>query len=347
MRKLLTIICCICLTAGAFAQSDTLNRTDKHGKKYGYWKVYDDQKALVYEGRFYNGEPVGKMTHYYPNGKVKGVSVYTLNSPRVTTTLYHENGVKSAEGIYVNKKKDGLWKYYNTAGKLISEEHYVQCRKNGPFRLYSPKNGVILEEITWKDDKKEGPAFNNFSNGKLRLKMSYKDNKMDGPFENYYESGKLWTKGTYKEDFRDGQWITYNEQGKELVVQVFEKGQSKEMWLGFLSNGQWVKLNVKAIAYFYQGPTEIIVKLKNKKTVPVQNDKLTNIAQRAGAENFTFINENVLSSYTAIKQVTPANAQNEEAVILLKPDTDFEVICDGDYYKLLKSLLNNEAPKQD
>ena len=31
----------------------------------------------------------------------------------------------------------------------------------------------------------------------------------------------------------------------------------------------------------------------------------------------------------------------------LSLDKDFEVICDGDYYKMLKSLINGEAPKLD
>lgn len=347
MKKLLIIVCCISLAGFAHSQSDTLNRTDKFGKKYGYWKVYDDHKVLQYEGRFYNGEPVGKMTHYYPSGKIMSVSVYTPNSPKVTCTMYHENGRVSAEGLFINKKKDGQWKYYNAASKLISEENYVNCQKSGPFRIYSPANGVILEEINWKNDKKEGPAYNNFSNGKLRLKMSYKDNKMDGPFENYYETGELWTKGAYKADFREGIWTTYNQKGQEIVVQTIVKGNVTDMVLGFNSKGQWIKLNIKAIAYFYQAPTEIMVVLKNKKRIPVQDVTIEEIAKRAGAENFTFINENVLSSYTAIKKVTPTNPQDDEAVIMLKPDPDFEVICDGDYYKMLKSLINGEAPKLD
>ena len=152
MKKLLIIVCCMALAGFAHSQSDTLNRTDQFGKKYGYWKVYDNHKVLQYEGRFYNGEPVGKMTHYYPSGKIMSVSIYTPNSPKVPCTMYHENGRISAEGLYINKKKDGQWKYYNAAGKLISEENYVNCKKSGPFRIYSPTNGVILEEINWNND---------------------------------------------------------------------------------------------------------------------------------------------------------------------------------------------------
>lgn len=350
MKKLLIIVCCMALAGFAHSQSDTLNRTDKFGKKYGYWKVYD-QKRLVYEGRFLNGEPVGKMIHYYPNGKTKDISFYTINSPKVTSTLFHENGTKSAEGVFINKKKDGNWKYYNASGKLISEENYANGIKNGVFRIYSAKNDVILEEVIWKNDKKEGPSYSNYSNGKIRMKLNYRNDKMDGPFENYYEDGKLWTKGAYKEDFRDGIWTTYNPNGQEIVVQTIVKGKVTDMQLGFNSKGQWIKLNIKAIAYLYQAPTEIMVVLKNKKRIPVQEVTLTEIAQRAGMENFLFLNENFLSSYTAIKKVIPEDETNESATIIIKPEPCPEgtcvIICDGDYYKMLKSLLNDETPKED
>ncbi len=347
MSKKFFLVClCISLSMGAFAQSDTLNRTDKYGKKYGYWKVYDN-KVLSYEGRFFNGEPVGKMVHYYPNGKIKSISTYTLNSPKVPCVLYHENGVKSAEGLFINKKKDGKWVYYNTSGKVISEENYTNCKKDGAFRMYAPETGIILEEVQWKNGVREGTSFNNYTNGQLRLKVNYKNDKMDGAFENYYEDGKLWTKGNYKEDFRNGEWTTYTPSGKELIVLTLDKGKTVSMLLGFNTGSQWIKLNINAIAYFYQGPTDIVICLKNQKTFHIIDDHLVDIAKRAGAEYFTFVNENVLTSYTAMKKVIPTGNEDEEAKIILRPEPGFEVISDGDYYKLIKCLLNKEAPKEN
>lgn len=346
MRKILFSVLFIFFICGVYAQSDTLNRTDKFGKKYGYWKKYEN-KVLVYEGRFYNGEPAGKMTYYYPDGKIKAVSEYAINSPKVNCVLYHENGKKSAEGIYINKKKDGKWLYYDVYGKLISEENYVNCKKDGAFRIYSSMNNVILEEVNWKNNKKEGPAYNNYANGKIRLRMSYKNDKIDGAFENYYENGKLWTKGSYRENFRNGEWITYNSAGKESMIQNIEKGKVLSTVLGFESKGQWIKLNANAIAYFYQGPVDIVIQLKDKKRIEIQNDHLFEIAERAGSELFMFVNANVLSSYTAIKKITPSDERDEEASVMLKPDPDFEVYTDGDYYKLIKCLINKEAPVED
>lgn len=345
MKKLFFILISISVIGSIQAQSDTLNRTDKFGKKYGYWKVYDN-KTLVYEGRFYNGEPVGKLTHYHTNGQIKSIATYTINSPKVPTTIYHENGIKAAEGLFINKQKDGKWMYYSTNGNLISEENYKAGKKDGVFRTYA-KDGVILEETNWKNDKREGLSYNNYISGDLRLKMYYKDNKMDGPFENYYENGKIWTKGNYKNDFRNGEWITYNEEGKELLTQTFEMGKITSTILGFNTGAQWIKLDVKNIAYFHQAATDIVICMKNKNRIHIIKDRLIEIAERAGVENFIFLNENTLSSYTSIKKVTPTDDTDTEAAIMLKPDPDFEVFCYGDYYKMLKSLLTPDAPRQN
>ena len=343
MKKILLLLIGLSLSGALCAQSDTLNRTDKFGKKYGYWKVYD-KKTLVYEGRFFNGEPVGKLTHYHPNGQIQSVAVYTPNSPKVPSVFYHENGVKSAEGLYINKKKDGKWLYYNNSGKLVSEENYKLGKKNGVFRTYAAKDGIILEETNWVDGKREGRSYSNYISGEMRMQLYFKDNKMDGPFENYYEGGKIWTKGSYKNDCRNGEWVTYNEEGKELLIQTFDEGKVLSTILGFNTGAQWIKLDVKNIAYFHQAPTDIVIYLKNKNKIHIIKDQLIDIAERAGAENFTFINENVVSSYNAIKKVTPTDDANTEAAIMLKPDPDFEVYCYGDYYKMLKSLISSEAP---
>ena len=122
MKNLLTLLFVgiICIS---YSQSDTLNRTDKFGKKYGYWKKYDTKNLLEYEGRFYNGEPIGEFIYYHPNGKIKNRSLFTANSPIVTTTMYHENGTKFAEGVFWNKNKDAKWLYYSSNGQLVAEEN--------------------------------------------------------------------------------------------------------------------------------------------------------------------------------------------------------------------------------
>ena len=104
MKRLLILIF-IGLQFFTFAQTDTLNRTDKFGKKYGYWKKYNKQNKLDYEGTFFNGEPVGKFIYYHDNGRIKNISYYTPNSPVVNTTMFHENGKKLAEGDFYNRKK--------------------------------------------------------------------------------------------------------------------------------------------------------------------------------------------------------------------------------------------------
>ncbi|NLE63683.1 MAG: toxin-antitoxin system YwqK family antitoxin [Bacteroidales bacterium] len=344
MRNLLTFLFVgiICLS---FSQSDTLNRTDKFGKKYGYWKKYDKKNKLEYEGRFYNGEPIGEFLYYHPNGKIKNISFFTANSPIVTTTMFHENGTKYAEGVYWNKNKDGKWLYYNSNGKLVAEENYLKGKLNGLSKIYSSKDSVLLEQTNWLNGQKHGLYSNYYITGALRTKMYYNYNKMHGTFENYYENGKLKNKGVYAQDFRNGKWVNYNEDGQELKIEYFDKGTITNMFLGFQTPGQWIKVDVNKIAYFYQKTSKtLIMQLKDSSTITIYDD-LMRISKCATIEYFIFVNEHLLSSYDAIKKIIPSKKNPNEAKVILLCRPEFDVFTYDDYYQLLKSAFNPKPPK--
>ena len=344
MKKIL-IILFVGLTCVGYSQTDTLNRTDTFGKKYGYWKKYNLRHILEYEGRFYNGEPLGMFTYYHPNGKVKNISYFTPNSPKVTTTMYHENGIKFAEGVFVNKNKDGKWLYYNLSGVLVMEENYNNGKKEGVSKTYSPKDGTLLEEINWQNDKKHGAYLNYYTTGSLRTKMYYNQDKMHGTFENYYENGKMKNKGVYAQDFRNGKWINFDEYGRELKIEYFDKGRLTSVFLGFETSTQWIKLNVNKIAYFYQkAPLIVTIQLKDSTKIDV-NDEVMRISRCATIEHFIFVNEKLLSSYDAIKKIIPNRVNKEEAKVILFCRPDFDVYTYGDYYNLLKAAINPNRPK--
>lgn len=343
IKHLLTILL-IGIIGISYSQTDTLNRTDKFGKKYGYWKKYSTNKVLEYEGRFYNGEPVGEFIHYHPNGKIKNISYFKPNSPIVTTTLYHENGTRYAEGAYWNKIKDGQWLYYNSSGQLIAEENYNKGMLHGVSKIYSAKDGSLLEETNWVNGLKHGMYTNYYTNGALRTKMFYSYNKMHGSFENYYENGKLKNKGTYAKDFRKGKWVNYNENGKELKIEYFDKGITTAMFMGFQTQTQWIILNVDTIAYFYQKtPKTVIIQLKDSSQISIYDD-IMRISKCATVEYFIFVNEIILSSYDALKKLIPHKTNPNQAKVLLLYPPDFEVYTYDEYYKLLKAINNPKPP---
>ena len=139
----------------SYGQSDSLNRTDKFGKRYGNWEKRE-KGVLLWKATFYNGEPVGAFIHYHPNKKVKDSLYYHPNSPKVDAFSYYSNGKKKSEGVFINKIKDGKWLYYNNTEILIAEEHYKLGKKHGVFKLFAPKDGILLKEESWENDVRHG-----------------------------------------------------------------------------------------------------------------------------------------------------------------------------------------------
>jgi antitoxin component YwqK of YwqJK toxin-antitoxin module len=330
----------------ADAQSDTLNRTDKFGKKYGTW-IKQENGKLLWKATFYNGEPVGYFIHFHPNKRVKDSLYYHPNSPKVDAVTFHTNGKKASEGVFINKIKDGKWLYYNNDGKLIAEDNYKNGKKNGISKLYSSQDGTLLKEEPWENNVLHGEYKEYYTTGQLRLKWNYKKGKIDGPYESYYVNGSVWNKGQYVAGLRHGTWICYDREGNELKVEEFDKQKVKRTVLGFKAPGRWQKLDAKVIAYFYNNPGEnIFIQLRTGNKIMLSEDNsLLDIANLAGVELFIFLNENFLSSYEAIKKVTPIN--ENEAEILVKPTPPFPVYTYDDYYKDIKSLLDTSAPQEE
>ena len=349
MRNLLKIQATLFLLFSAMCaygqQSDTLNRVDKFGKKYGSWEKYDG-KTLLWKGRFYNGEPVGEFIYYHKNKQIERRLFYHPNSPKVSCVSYYTNGRKSSEGVFINKERDGKWLYYNTNGHLISEENYVNGKKHGKFKIFTGKDEILIKEETWNNNVLDGEYNTYYITGVPRIKMFYVKGKMHGDFENYYEDGKLWNRGQYKDDFRNGTWIAYNREGNEIKVQEIEMGRVRRVFLGFQTTAaQWLKIDVNRIAYIYQSPSGLVLQLKDKKRIPLSDaNSLTTIASTAGMEYLVFINENVLSNYDAIKKMIPTD--KDEAKVILKPDPPFEVYTYDDYYQMLKAMTNPDPPKE-
>lgn len=344
MKKLLILIW-VSSCFLSFSQSDTLNRTDKFGKKYGYWKKYNNQKKLEYEGMFYNGEPIGEFTYYHPNGKPKNISFFATNTPIVTTTMFHENGSILAEGNFYNKEKDGKWVYYNLSKKIVMEENYNKGKKQGISKVYDQNGKILLEECNWSNNKKHGRYTSYYTTGSIRIKMYYNQGIMHGLFENYYENGKTKTKGQYAKDFRKGKWITYNEKGREEKIEYFDQGICTHMFLGFRAEKEWIILNVNKIAYFYQkSPRLTVIQLHDSSNIVV-SDNIQRIAKSTTQEYFIFINKTVLTSYEALKKVIPNKRNPDEAKIILSISPPFDVITYGDYYKLVKTVIRPRKPK--
>ena len=206
-----------------FAQ-DTLNVTDSYGRKQGLWRKRDSVGRIVYEGRFKDGIPAGEFRYFYPDGKLKTVSVLSNQGKRAVTTSYFLNGRKMAAGNYLNEKKDSTWQFFSeSTGTLVSEEEYVNGMITGFSKVYYPAGG-LSEEFEYKNGIRDGRWEQYWLDGKIKLIAAYRAGEKQGLFKTFYNSGQLMITGQYIAGRQDGVWIYYNEKGVITKKETYQNG---------------------------------------------------------------------------------------------------------------------------
>lgn len=203
---------------------DSINKTDSSGRRQGNWIKLDKDGHKLYEGRFNDGVPEGEFRYYYPDGKLKAISVMSDKGKLSRTTSFANNGRKIAEGIFRNEKKDSTWRYYSDYdGVLLSSENYCEGVKNGSSATFYP-NGNFAEKIQYKDGKKAGDWIQYFEDGKVKLKGYYTNDEKEGPFKGFYPDGKTSVSGAYKTGHKDGLWTFYGEKGDVIRSEKYSEG---------------------------------------------------------------------------------------------------------------------------
>ncbi len=174
--KSATVLLFLLISIMVAAQSDTLNRVDSLGKRYGYWKVtaamkklgppwkYDD---ILEEGNYVDSKKTGVWIEYWPTGKVKSSMVFANNRPNGTATLYFENG---------NVRETGTWR---------------GTRWIGEYKLYYEDTTLRYHFNFDNLGQKSGMQYYYYPNGKLAMSVSSKDGKEDGWCREYDDDGTL------------------------------------------------------------------------------------------------------------------------------------------------------------
>lgn len=107
------------------------NKLNKNLQRKGKWITYEDSLKTIksFEGRFRNGNPVGKSI-YYLNGRIDRVEKKRFR--KLKTTLYHADGKIKAKGNAWLVDSDSLmhyffygkWKYFDENGKLFKYVYF-------------------------------------------------------------------------------------------------------------------------------------------------------------------------------------------------------------------------------
>ena len=212
--KMFTIIGLLCIAIAVSAQVDqTINQTDKSGKKQGHW-IKKDGNIKIYDGFFKDDHPVGEFRRYNNDNTLKSLLVYSADGKVAEATIYHPNGFIASKGKYINQQKEGKWKFYSeyTEGYLISEEEYSKNLKNGTSIKYYPDEKVA-ERMNFINDIRNGEWTQYYQNGVLSLKTNYLNGKINGRFEAWFENGNKELTGEYINNIREGHWLIYKEDG--------------------------------------------------------------------------------------------------------------------------------------
>ena len=219
------IVILLTIFSGAIFAQDTLNVIDSKGNRQGYWRKLDSVGRVIYEGRFKDGYPAGEFRYFYPNGKLKVVSILSNQGKKAVTTSYFTNGSKMATGNYLNEKKDSVWQFFSELnGTLASREMYQAGLINGTSNVFYPEGG-LSELLNYKNGIKDGLWEQYYVDGKLKLRGTYKAGEKQGPFKAFYNSALPMMEGQYKLGHKDGTWIFYNEKGALLKKEFYDKGK--------------------------------------------------------------------------------------------------------------------------
>ncbi len=221
----ISIVILFVISFAHLAAQDTVNIKDGKGRRQGYWRKLDSAGHKVYEGRFKDGLPDGEFRYYYPDGKLKTVSMVSNQGKRAVTTSYFRNGRKMAAGNYLNEKKDSTWQFFSESNStIVSEESYQAGIIVGQSKVFYPEGG-LSESHYYKNGIRDGLWEQYYLDGKLKLRGAFKAGEKQGAFKTYYNSGRTMMEGQYSQGHQDGEWIFYNEKGALSKKEIYENGK--------------------------------------------------------------------------------------------------------------------------
>lgn len=203
----------------------TINQTDKVGRKQGHWIKKYPNGNIMYDGYFTNDKPAGEFKRYYEDNAIKSVLIFNSDGNEALATLYYPNGLVASTGKYVNQLKEGKWRFFSFTKKdlLISEAEYSGNKRNGVLVNYYP-DGKPAEKLGYRNDLKHGECLKYYPSGKLTLSTNYTNGNLNGKFEAFFENGKPEIIGQYKDNLREGLWLIYTIEGNQRFRTEYASG---------------------------------------------------------------------------------------------------------------------------
>lgn len=166
---------------------DTINRTDKLGKKQGKWIIRGKDKPgkcyrpdqTVAIGEYKDNRRVGVWIEYYCSGKIKTRITFLNGRPEGYAWMYHENGKIHEEGLWRNNRWVGEYKLYYPNGQIQHAFLYTTAGKREGMQKYYYENGQLAVEGYFVNGKESGLFKEYHENGELKSERVYNNGEVN------------------------------------------------------------------------------------------------------------------------------------------------------------------------
>lgn len=180
LTTVVVLLVLVCISFGATAQDfeiykgDTINLTDKQGRKQGKWIIFNsEQSRIIEQGYYEDNRKQGLWKKYYANGNLQSEITYQNGSPKGKTKIYYRNGNLSEEGYWEDDHWRGEYRFYHKNGQEAYIWHYNEDGKRTGTQKYFYADGSLKVEGTWDDGKKDGVIKKYYDNGTLKSQIAY------------------------------------------------------------------------------------------------------------------------------------------------------------------------------
>lgn len=225
---------------------------EKFNEQYStFYRLKEKERFLSQEENYVDGELNGKLTLYYPNGKVLSQNEYVKGKMNGTFTVYDKLGKIKVKGNYVDGIKNGEW--------FFDDGKYIAVYENGIMKsvYQSPKKTLstfIPEELillispiikTTNPTRRhmvylEVAKYNQIRGTNFKAEEGEKfleqegdvvDNLEEGLWLFYYPNGQVSISVNYTKGILNGPFINYDIFGNEVSKGNYKDGMKDGRWL--------------------------------------------------------------------------------------------------------------------
>lgn len=262
-------------------KGEVIKTIEKKGKTIAYEKLHEGSKTLRSEGKISDNKRIGKwrfydiygnqtavenyndkgevddsVIYYFPNGKVKSISLFENGVQQGLYLEFNKYGELLTEGLYADNERANDWYEYYPDGSLKEEYSFKDGKMHGYQKTYAVggklyqydvyDEGQVIVSVYLDTAGNEIQRFGEL-NGTVKIKdpmnsydrfvADYKNGDVDGPIK-WLEFNKVELQGQCTNGYREGVWNWYHRNGKLSKTVTYVAGKYEGKVVDYHENGQ-------------------------------------------------------------------------------------------------------------